>query len=95
MFCNLGTTRPAHYTVLLDEVFREKFPRDAANKLTTMTHDLCYMFGRATRSVSICPPAYYADIVCERIRIHRGALSDDGKGPWEVHPNLQNDMYYI
>lgn len=32
------------------------------------THDLCYLFGRASSAVSVCPPAYYADLVCERGR---------------------------
>ncbi|SPO04933.1 related to argonaute like post-transcriptional gene silencing protein QDE-2 [Cephalotrichum gorgonifer] len=96
--CLQGTARPAHYTVLLDEIFRERpgaTPVKATEDLETITHDLCYMFGRATRAVSICPPAYYADILCERIRIHRGALPEGGKGPWKVHPSLQNEMYYI
>ena len=34
------------------------------------------MFGRATKAVSICPPAYYADIVCTRARIHSGDILD-------------------
>ena len=33
-----------------------------------MTHNICYAFGRATRSVSIAPPAYYADLAAERAR---------------------------
>jgi len=33
---------------------------------------MCYLFGRATRAVGICPPAYYADIVCTRARVHLG-----------------------
>ena len=36
--------------------------------LEQVTQSLCYVFGRATRAVSICTPAYYADIVCERAR---------------------------
>lgn len=31
---------------------------------------MCYLFGRATKAVSICPPAYYADIVCTRQRAY-------------------------
>lgn len=34
------------------------------------THHLCYLFGRATKSVSICPPAYYADLLCTRGRCY-------------------------
>lgn len=66
-----GTARPAHYTVLLDEIFRARYKLNAANELEKVTHELCYLYGRATKAVSICPPAYYADIVCERARAHR------------------------
>jgi len=34
------------------------------------------MFGRATKAVSICPPAYYADLACERSRCYLGELVD-------------------
>lgn len=73
-----GTARPAHYTVLLDEVFcsRHGTTSAAADELEKFTHDLCYLFGRATKAVSICPPAYYADIVCERARVHRSEMFD-------------------
>ncbi|KAI5840506.1 Piwi domain-containing protein [Morchella snyderi] len=59
-----GTTRPAHYYVIHD---KNDFK---SNELQTVTHNLCYLFGRATKSVSICPPAYYADLVCERGRCY-------------------------
>jgi eukaryotic translation initiation factor 2C len=65
--------------VLLDEIFRNKIGERAADELQRLTHDLCYLFGRATKAVSICPPAYYADIVCERARVVRpefGEASD-------------------
>lgn len=38
---------------------------------------MCYLYGRATKAVSICPPAYYADIVCTRSRVHKYELFDD------------------
>ncbi|CRK36293.1 hypothetical protein BN1708_019972, partial [Verticillium longisporum] len=73
-----GTARPARYTVLLDEIFTTNYgmTEQAANQLEKFTHDLCYLFGRATKAVSICPPAYYADIVCERARVHRPEYFD-------------------
>jgi hypothetical protein len=43
---------------------------NAADVLENLTHNLCYLFGRATKAVSICPPAYYADLVCERARCY-------------------------
>lgn len=100
-----GTARPAHYTVLLDEIFRHHFGADAANKLEQLTHDMCYAYGRATKAVSICPPAYYADLVCTRARAHKIELFEDVRsissherqaiGGRNVHENLKNSMYYI
>ncbi|KHO01777.1 QDE2-like protein [Metarhizium album ARSEF 1941] len=105
-----GTARPAHYTVLLDEIFRYKYGEKAANELERLTHELCYLFGRATKAVSICPPAYYADIVCERARAHRpeydvsdvesvatSASTDSSvaAGTRQVHRSLRDSMYYI
>ncbi|KXT07608.1 hypothetical protein AC578_10178 [Pseudocercospora eumusae] len=58
-----GTTKPAYYYVIYDET-------SVADALEKMTHGLCYLFGRATLAVSICPPAYYADLVCERARCY-------------------------
>ncbi|KAH7012525.1 ribonuclease H-like domain-containing protein [Microdochium trichocladiopsis] len=74
-----GTARPAHYTVLLDEVFRANLGQGAAaaNGIQELTHEMCYMFGRATKAVSICPPAYYADIVCTRQRAYMTDLFSD------------------
>ncbi|KAM0813930.1 hypothetical protein AB5N19_13932 [Seiridium cardinale] len=77
-----GTARPAHYFVVLDEIFRAEVRRrgglppgynNVADMVEELTHGLCYVFGRATRGVSICTPAYYADIACERARCY---LSD-------------------
>ena len=69
-----GTAKPAHYYVIYDEVLRKLNPgqgqASAADALENMTHGLCYLFGRATSAVSICPPAYYADLVCERARCY-------------------------
>ncbi|KAI1259434.1 ribonuclease H-like domain-containing protein [Xylariaceae sp. FL1019] len=71
-----GTSRPAHYTVLLDEVFRDMSHADAANDLEKLTYELCHLFGRATKAVSICPPAYYADIACTRSRVYLSDVFD-------------------
>jgi eukaryotic translation initiation factor 2C len=53
--------------------------------------------------VSICPPAYYADLLCERGRSYlHGVLKGDGGvsfGPseWQrdVNPALMETMYYL
>lgn len=110
-----GTGRPAHYVVLLDEIFRERAkklksanPRDTpANELERITQALCYSYSRATKAVSICTPAYHADILCERARRYMADLfegsSDDASSVGAssvaatvtVHAKLQNTMFYI
>ncbi|KAL8953104.1 MAG: hypothetical protein Q9222_001042 [Ikaeria aurantiellina] len=100
-----GTARPTHYVVILDENAMN------ADGLESMTHSLCYLFGRATKAVSLCPPAYYADVLCERGRMYlyrefnvsdrgtvtSGAKFDWNRAPWlrDVHPTLQDTMFYI
>ena len=71
-----GTVKPAHYYVVLDEIFanpqlKKLHPfANAADTLEDLTHKMCYLFARATKAVSICPPAYYADLACERARAY-------------------------
>lgn len=68
-----GTVKPAHYHVLHDE---NAFGSDA---IQIATYWLCYGFCRCTRSVSYCPPAYYAHLVADRGRIllDRDNISED------------------
>jgi eukaryotic translation initiation factor 2C len=75
--CLKGTARPCHYYVILDEIFRfqkVKPPhKNTADALEDLTNNMCHLFGRATKAVSLCPPAYYADLLCTRMRCY---LSD-------------------
>ncbi|KAH6724161.1 QDE2 protein [Leptodontidium sp. MPI-SDFR-AT-0119] len=75
--CLQGTARSAHYYVILDEIFRGIKPtvqhKSAADALEELTHSMSHLFGRATKAVSLCPPAYYADLLCTRLRCY---LSD-------------------
>ncbi|KAG8905954.1 hypothetical protein FRB99_007888 [Tulasnella sp. 403] len=66
----LGTSRSAHYNVLVDE---NRFTPDNIQQLSFA---LCHVYARSTRSVSIVPPVYYADIVCARARHHYDPDSD-------------------
>ena len=59
-----GTSRPTHYHVLHDE---NGF---SADMLHEFTYRLCYGYARCTRSVSVVPPAYYADLVAFRAKYH-------------------------
>lgn len=93
-----GTTRPAHYVVVLDEI---GLGADGMEQMVSavcfiilgvisanfrQTHNLCYLFGRATKSVSICPPAYYADLLCERGRCYIHGLLTDGSTTGQETP---------
>lgn len=75
--CIQGTARPGHYYVVLDEIFRGRANKpphqNPADALQELTHNMCHLFGRATKAVSLCPPAYYADLLCTRLRCY---LSD-------------------
>lgn len=63
-----------------------------ADEAQGITHNLCYLYGRATKAVSIVPPAYYADILCERGRCYLqkylnarwppGKVFDPNEAPW-------------
>ncbi|KAK8038235.1 Stem cell self-renewal protein Piwi [Apiospora phragmitis] len=93
----LRTARPAHYTVLHDKVFGM-----AVDQLEQVTHCISYAFGRATKAVSLCTPAYYADMACTRARTHMWELYDGEPGVQvdevlrrSVHDRLKDTMYYI
>ncbi|KAG0264297.1 eukaryotic translation initiation factor 2C, 2 [Actinomortierella ambigua] len=59
-----GTSRSAHYHVLLDEI---GIGSDALHQLT---FNLCHVYGRCTRTVSLVPAVYYAHLVAARARYH-------------------------
>lgn len=111
-----GTPKTAHYVVIHDEIFRRraaatqdadgrKIGKIATNELQKLTHELCYMFGRATKAVSVCPPAYYADLVCERARVWLSRVFDErylseserevSSAEVRVHERLKDTMFYI
>ncbi|KAH6717463.1 ribonuclease H-like domain-containing protein [Leptodontidium sp. MPI-SDFR-AT-0119] len=80
-----GTARPAHYHTVLNEIFRSRKAQppfqNAADALEDLTHNICYLFSRATKAVSICPAAYYADLVYKRARYYLSKLFDTTPGP--------------
>jgi hypothetical protein len=109
-----GTARPAHYFVVHDEIFtKTSVPppfKNAADVLESLTHNMCYLFGRATKAVSLCPPAYYSDLACDRSRCYLGGLIDasvagsqadsvTGMGADAatvvIHPDVKDTMFYI
>ncbi|KAJ3329444.1 Protein argonaute 10, partial [Gonapodya sp. JEL0774] len=77
-----GTSRPAHYYVLLDE------NQLSADVLQQFTYRLCYVYSRATRSVSLVPPTYYAHLLAYRARLY----VNQGHTEITAHNNLVPGM---
>lgn len=78
-----GTARATHYHVLHDEI------NYSPNELYTITNQLCYCYSRCTKSVSIPPPVYYADLIAYRYykcydayRCKRDLVG--GREPWTM-----------
>ncbi|KAJ7075722.1 argonaute-like protein [Mycena belliarum] len=72
----LGTSRPAHYSVLYDENSL------TADTMQALSFALCHVYAGSTRSVSIPAPVYYADTVCARAKIH---FDPEKQGYSETH----------
>ncbi|GES99674.1 piwi domain-containing protein [Rhizophagus clarus] len=93
-----GTCRPIHYHVSHDE---NRFTSDS---LQTLSYNLCYIYARCTRAVSIVPPIYYAHLACKRARFHiRDNFSESSSTTEEntqmtfgtTKSELLNVMYFI
>ena len=76
--CLQGSAISAHFFIVHDEVFSNKSviakigkPQySVADIVEEMCHHLAYLYPRATKVVSLCPPAKLADRVCERARAY-------------------------
>lgn len=80
-----GTARPAHYIVLQDKILSDstRTLEHAArlDAIRLMSFSLCHAYAKATVSVSIPAPVYYADLACRRLdtrmrESHRYGVSD-------------------
>ncbi|KAH6904888.1 QDE2 protein [Coprinopsis sp. MPI-PUGE-AT-0042] len=60
----IGSVKATHYTVVYDENAL------TADDIQQGTHDVSYLYARATKAVSLIPAAYYADLACERGRCY-------------------------
>jgi len=97
-----GTSKPSHYYVIYDE---NNFNSES---LQTLTYNMCYLYCRATCSVSIPPPIYYAHLAASRARCYLNwddtdsdkstVASFDPNNNYSlapVIPHLRKFMYYM
>ncbi|XP_078383843.1 protein argonaute-2-like isoform X2 [Oculina patagonica] len=93
-----GTSRPTHYHVLYDD---NGFTADSLQQLT---YQLCHVYARCTKSVSMPAPAYYAHLVAFRAR-HHVTNGGNGRGgntvdleksakAIEVNAKMKGAMYF-
>lgn len=69
-----GTSRPSYYTVMEDD---NNFN---ANDLQKLTYQLCHIYARCTRSISIPVPVAYADLAAYRAHLHLEAKLEETSG---------------
>ena len=69
-----GTSRPTHYTMIMDEA---KVPINTFQKLL---YEHCYMYQRATTPVSLFPAVYYAHLAAARAESH---IDRTAEAAWE------------
>ena len=110
-----GTAKPAYYYVLYDEIIRKQQIQSPlenhADLLQDLMHNMCYLFGRATKAVSVCPPACYASLLCAMVKCYLksyheqemvssagGSIAGDGGArlpDLRLHENVCDRMPYI
>ncbi|TDL23059.1 Piwi-domain-containing protein [Rickenella mellea] len=78
-----GQARSAHYTVVYDD---NAFSADAIQQ---GTNDLSYLWCRATKSVSLVPPAYWADQACERAKAYLHEILPPAPGSKESKMSVE------
>ncbi|KAI9090150.1 hypothetical protein K1719_028846 [Acacia pycnantha] len=98
---NLGTPRPAHYHVLLDEI------GFSADDLQNLIHSLSYVYQRSTAATSVVAPICYAHLAAAQMR--QFLKSDDSSETPSIltteldvpipelprlHHNVQSSMFF-
>ncbi|KAI9079531.1 hypothetical protein K1719_038503 [Acacia pycnantha] len=94
----IGTTRPTHYHVLLDEI------GFSADDLQELVHSLSYVYQRSTTAISVVAPVCYAHLAATQLgqwlkfedksdtSSHGGQSSASGGGAVPQLPSLQENV---
>lgn len=95
-------TTPVRYHVLHNEIFTDS---KAKVELENLTHNMCYLSGCSTNSVTDTLPIYYVGLLCQRIQSYvriwnRSNVEEMSSEDMKVetiqpHERIANDMFYI
>ncbi|KAI3744226.1 hypothetical protein L1987_57303 [Smallanthus sonchifolius] len=99
-FGGIGTSKPTHYSLIWDE---NGFSSDEMQKLI---YNLCFIFARCTKPVSLVPPVYYADLVAYRGRMFQEVVMEmEASGSrsvssfdqyfYSLDQHLKDSMFFI
>ncbi|KAJ4975109.1 hypothetical protein NE237_000215 [Protea cynaroides] len=100
----IGTSRPAHYHVLLDEI------GFTADDLQSLVHSLSYVYQRSTTAISVVAPVCYAHLAAQQMSQFmkfedfsdtssgHGGVTSAGSVPVpelpRLHKNVESSMFF-
>ncbi|KAF9409905.1 Eukaryotic translation initiation factor 2C [Podila epigama] len=96
-----GTSRPTLYHVICDE------NRFTSDHFQTLTYNLCHIYSRCPKAVSIVPAVYYAHLLAYRARHYQGGDFSDTESSasgssgsaasvsFETSNEIKNRMYFV
>jgi len=84
-----GTARPVRYLVLLNEA---KF---TSEKLQEIVYSMCHLYMRASKSVSVVPPIYYADLAAARGKCYFERNADGALIMRKCDPEIEKNLFYL
>ncbi|KAI5169234.1 eukaryotic translation initiation factor 2C [Pancytospora epiphaga] len=84
-----GTAHPVRYLVLLNE------SNFSASYLHEAVYGLCHLYMRATKSVSVVPPIYYAHLAAARGKCYLERSDDGSISMRRCDPSIEKNLYYL
>lgn len=84
-----GTARPIRYVVVKNESNFSKMD------MYEITYNLCHLYARATKSVSVVPPIYYAHLAAERGKAYFEKNQDGAVIMRSCDKDISKTLYYV